>query len=320
MNTKLAIFDLDNCLANDEWRIPHIRFELDNKLDEKWDKYHSLCGNDVPANNEWLNGARARGLTPVFVTMRPVKYWDQTVEWIERRLGLAPGTFALYMRPEGDHRGSVELKREIVTNLLANVSEAYDDRPDIIYMYRSLGINAYVLKIHNIDPHTGKEAIPDAPPTRGEPPCHKYGPNPGCKCGATCARDATPLDVVAFQTLHAPPGTYPFTTDPVAAFAKTTGGDRDGPNAGEYLAEAALMYERKNAEYGADYRHFGAVAAGLFPNGLTVRTPQEWGRLAVFIWTLSKMGRYAKNMQSGGHADSALDMSVYAAMLRELTE
>jgi len=59
----------------------------------------------------------------------------------------------------------------------------------------------------------------------------------------------------------------------------------------------------------------------LFPDGLPdMATVNDWNRLGVFIMMMSKITRYASNIGKGGHRDSALDLSVYAAMLTELTE
>lgn len=299
--SQYAIFDLDNCLSNDEWRIAHIRFNLPDNTDEKWDAYHQLCAGDNPANQRLVYSAVERGLRCAFITMRPESVREMTVEWIRKHLLTDP--FMLCMRPDGDHRPSVELKREAALRLKMNghgLVEAYDDRADIVDMYRSLGIMvARVVRIHNRS-------------------CHRPAP-------ATADEDAAPSPMpLAPPTRGAqpPPRPFPFTTDPIAGFDKTTGAEAAAPQglrAGDYLRAAATTFENKNAEYGDDYRHFGKVASALFPNGLRVSTVDDWNRLALFMWALSKMGRYAKNMDSGGHADSALDLSVYAAMLREMT-
>lgn len=119
---------------------------------------------------------------------------------------------------------------------------------------------------------------------------------------------------------------FPFTTDPHQAFARATGKPEEPPkrpkNASDYLTEARALYLERNAAYGAGYKEFGRIAAALFPKGLTVCNPDEWSRLAVFIFMLAKMDRYAKNMTQEpfqGHADSAMDLMPYAAMLREMT-
>lgn len=87
----------------------------------------------------------------------------------------------------------------------------------------------------------------------------------------------------------------------------------------ELLESAAATYRQRNAQYGDNYKHFGPAAAALFPQGLTLRTADDWNRLGLFVHAFAKFSRYAANFSRGGHQDSAHDLSVYAAMLEELT-
>lgn len=91
-------------------------------------------------------------------------------------------------------------------------------------------------------------------------------------------------------------------------------------NAADILDAAADTYRERNKLYGDNYKHFGAACVAMFPHGLTLRTAGDWNRLGVFIQATSKLTRYAQNFSRGGHIDSAHDLSVYAAMLQELTE
>lgn len=86
----------------------------------------------------------------------------------------------------------------------------------------------------------------------------------------------------------------------------------------EILTQAAQTYEERSRVYGNNYRQFGHAMAAMFPNGLTVKSPEEWNRLGIFIQVMSKVTRYANSFEAG-HIDSAHDACVYAAMLEELT-
>ena len=55
----------------------------------------------------------------------------------------------------------------------------------------------------------------------------------------------------------------------------------------------------------------------LFPNGVQLKTEEDFGRWGVFSTIIGKMHRYAVNFDKG-HDDSLRDAIVYAAMLREL--
>jgi hypothetical protein len=88
----------------------------------------------------------------------------------------------------------------------------------------------------------------------------------------------------------------------------------------EMLETAAETYRDRNAVYGDDYKKIGAMYVALFPNGLTVKTADDWQRLALLMAAVGKMRRYTNNFESGGHADSLLDLAVYSTMLKELDE
>jgi hypothetical protein len=86
----------------------------------------------------------------------------------------------------------------------------------------------------------------------------------------------------------------------------------------EALSELGELYWQRNALYGDNYKFFGKVLLGLFPNGLHLRTEEDFNRFGVFVQIVSKVSRYAQTFSDGGHGDSLDDTSVYAMMLREL--
>jgi hypothetical protein len=88
----------------------------------------------------------------------------------------------------------------------------------------------------------------------------------------------------------------------------------------EILRECAATYEQRNKIYGDNYKKFGHAMASIFPNGLDLRTAEDFNRLGIFIQCLSKLTRYSEALSRGGHQDSAHDLAVYAAMLEELTD
>lgn len=86
----------------------------------------------------------------------------------------------------------------------------------------------------------------------------------------------------------------------------------------ETLRTLGDLQEDKDAEYGADWRKFGPRMAAFFPDGVTLRTPQDFGRFAILMHIVGKVGRYTANFAEGGHPDSLKDMAVYATMLEAL--
>ena len=87
----------------------------------------------------------------------------------------------------------------------------------------------------------------------------------------------------------------------------------------EAMEKAAAIFRERNETYGENYKHFGHSMVGMFPEGLTLRTVEEWNRIGLIIACVGKLNRYGANFSEGGHADSAQDLAVYAAILRSMT-
>lgn len=88
----------------------------------------------------------------------------------------------------------------------------------------------------------------------------------------------------------------------------------------DVLSKAAETFRERNKTYADNYIRLGNIMHSLFPQGLTVKTPEDWTRLYFFFLNHVKMSRYATQWQAGGHHDSSLDASVYAAMLHAFDE
>jgi hypothetical protein len=84
----------------------------------------------------------------------------------------------------------------------------------------------------------------------------------------------------------------------------------------EIFEENIETYKERQASYGPTYRHYGTIMMGLFPNGIRVNDAETWNRLGVVQACVTKLARFCHNLD---HIDSAHDLSVYAAILEELT-
>lgn len=87
---------------------------------------------------------------------------------------------------------------------------------------------------------------------------------------------------------------------------------------GQALADLGKIFTDRNALYSDNYKHFGEVMIGLFPNGITLKTIDDYNRFALFMQAQIKMTRYAMLFAKGGHIDSLDDAAVYAQMLQEI--
>ncbi len=88
----------------------------------------------------------------------------------------------------------------------------------------------------------------------------------------------------------------------------------DQTSAADILDGLASIYRERNAIYGSNFNDMGPVMAGFFPNGITLRTPEDHIRFHLFMLIMVKMTRYA-NSWANGHSDSLRDGAVYCAML-----
>lgn len=144
---ELALFDLDGCVSNDRWRRHH---QPTGKTapPEAYDSYNIGCAYDEPANVQCVIEEMAQQRLITFVTARPEKWRPQTHSWLDKHFS---GWHTLLMRPDGNVARSPQLKEQLILEHLAatkaKVAVAYDDRDDVIAMYRALGFDARLLEI-----------------------------------------------------------------------------------------------------------------------------------------------------------------------------
>ena len=150
------IWDLDNCLSNDEPRVPLINWALEGEA--RWDAYHEAAASDRAAHHRLFHSRQALHCAiPVFITARPE--WARRVTKIFlRRAGFDVPGHLLLMRENGDKRSSPEIKADKVDWLRRHhprlqIIEAYDDREDCLEVYRARGIAAHRLFIHEHETH-----------------------------------------------------------------------------------------------------------------------------------------------------------------------
>jgi hypothetical protein len=88
----------------------------------------------------------------------------------------------------------------------------------------------------------------------------------------------------------------------------------------ERLAALGDLFAQRNTVYGDSWKRNGALIAAFFPNGVRLETAEDFGRFNTLLMLINKLQRYARNFDSGGHADSLDDLAVYAQMLRHLDD
>jgi hypothetical protein len=158
MRNKVIILDLDNCISDDLWRIKHIDWSTDN-MTARYHDYHSLAPFDDVANQHLWAGTACE--IAVF-TARPMMFMAAAEEWLHRQ---RIDYFALMMRPTDYHLPSDELKFDQLKQLLnsgidrRDIMAAYDDRPEVVRMYRRNGVAGELRYIHQRDAYKNPNQI-----------------------------------------------------------------------------------------------------------------------------------------------------------------
>jgi hypothetical protein len=163
MAKPIIILDLDNCIANDAWRIPFINWGAKDPQ-ERYHVYHALAHHDEN-NLDWVHREmREHGVDEVdayVLTARPVKYHRETKAWLDDHMPASINVVGLLMRNDTDHRHSVEIKRQQMRHLQSHwdvdfdrVIFAADDRHDVVEMFRTYGVNGIVRAAHDVCAYT----------------------------------------------------------------------------------------------------------------------------------------------------------------------
>lgn len=150
MTTKYAIWDIDNCLADDYWRQPLIEWHKDGNA--RYDGYNAQMAHDAVVHKEHFE-FMSRFTTPVFFTGRCVKWEQETRTWLRKLGGHSP---VLFMRGN-DEDGSPALVKQrmlrafrVQRNLpVSDIVAAFDDVPAVVAMYQASGIAACRLAIYD---------------------------------------------------------------------------------------------------------------------------------------------------------------------------
>lgn len=146
---KYIILDLDNCISEDEWRLKYIDHEQKSSMG-KHHAYNMLAGWDKCRNQIIFRPFNKRKI--IIFTSRPMLYKPITDEWLRRN---AINPMAKFIRPPGDVCGSVDLKYNFLRVLRnehhvsnRDIVCAYDDKIEVINMYKNEGVNARLVAIH----------------------------------------------------------------------------------------------------------------------------------------------------------------------------
>lgn len=131
----VIVFDLDGTLG----LMTEERLGFLERRD--WDNFYKLCGTDIPNipiigiyKALWRSGKHIK-----IVTGRSDIVKDKTLKWLDRN-GICVSYWDLHMRPHGDHRKDIELKKELVAPFANRILMVFEDRSAVVRMWRDMGI------------------------------------------------------------------------------------------------------------------------------------------------------------------------------------
>lgn len=152
----MIICDIDNVLADDSWRVSAIDHEHIDPM-RRFHEYHQLCLHDPFENRHLVRSDGEDDWPVILLTAQPWAYRHLRRNWLWRNK--VSHQLVLFRRDD-DFRSSVDVKRDMLLDLQTSlayklkthVSIAYDDRQDVIDMYREefglpaerVAINEYV--------------------------------------------------------------------------------------------------------------------------------------------------------------------------------
>ena len=87
-------------------------------------------------------------------------------------------------------------------------------------------------------------------------------------------------------------------------------------DASQILKEASKTFLERNKVYGDNYKIVGKVMKALFPDGVTLKTEDDFNTWHLFELVIVKITRFANSNLK--HKDSIHDTTVYSAMIESI--
>lgn len=150
---RVAIFDYDGTLSDGSKRL-HLLPTKDLHLTKSWSKFNRAAKHDDPIKStiEVMNSLHQAGVWVIILTGRSDEVRYESELWLQRH---GARYDYLIMRPHTDNRKDTVMKEEAVRAIgIENILAAFDDSPQIIPLFRSLGITTYAVvdygdNVHN---------------------------------------------------------------------------------------------------------------------------------------------------------------------------
>lgn len=142
MTKDTIICDLDGTLCDCEHRRHHVTGSPKN-----WDEFYAGVKDDTPNEpmRQTLLALKHTFTNIIFVSGRPERCREDTVNWLYSWLGMTDAEYQLFMRGDTDRRQDYIVKREILTKHIdkERVLMCFDDRDQVVDMWREEGLTCF---------------------------------------------------------------------------------------------------------------------------------------------------------------------------------
>jgi predicted secreted acid phosphatase len=135
MKKEIVIFDIDGTLADVSERIHHLQ-----KKPKNWDAFFREMAQDQAIRSmvRLCNILYQAGVRIVLCSGRSEEHRTETVQWLKKE---RVKYHELRLRPDGDRRSDVTVKREMLTGIdKSNILFVVEDRTRVVQMWREEGL------------------------------------------------------------------------------------------------------------------------------------------------------------------------------------
>lgn len=154
VNRNVYIFDYDGTLSD----VSHRIYKLPTKdlhLTESWSEFNRLSEYDEPIEPtiQVMNSLYDSGAFIIILTGRSVEVCEISTQWLH---DAGAKYHVMVMRRASDNRKDTIIKEEFLRYIgLHRITAAWDDSPNVISNFRSLGITTYHVCDYGDKAHAG---------------------------------------------------------------------------------------------------------------------------------------------------------------------
>lgn len=154
INKPVYVFDYDGTLSDGSHRL-HKLPTKDLHLTDSWLEFNSLSKFDTPFQEtiDVMNGLFASGAFIIVLTGRSDAVVEESTQWL---YDAGAKYNVMVMRQASDNRKDTIIKEEFLRYIgLHRITAAWDDSPNVIAHFRSLGITTYQVCDYGDKLHAG---------------------------------------------------------------------------------------------------------------------------------------------------------------------